>query len=338
MLTVSCPRCSKRMPIRSTYCRRCGLQLASAESASPQVPSTGPGHSSATSTSPVDRSVKIVIAAAVLVAIGLVAGLAVLRTHSRSSVAESEHVAQAKSEEHTLAHERNAVDSQPPLPPLPGFSRHLPDDLPPAGTIPADRDFRGQMLTQVRHIEAPLRGAIFAGTHLLQATFEKAELRGADFRGADFLQTTLAGADLEGARFDGARFSQSYLVSVDTSAVSGRTQVRNGITEPVPPPPLPARNAGRASFRGTRFDGMNFDAMDLSGGDFRGASFDGGNFRDADLRRADLRDTRHRLNDFRGAKLDGADLRGADLTSARNLTPAQLATAVTDDTTRLPRQ
>ena len=60
-------------------------------------------------------------------------------------------------------------------------------------------------------------------------------------------------------------------------------------------------------------------------------------FRHADLSHADLRDSRQELTDFDRAKLDGADLRGTDLSSARNLTPAQLASARTDAATRLPR-
>ncbi len=40
--------------------------------------------------------------------------------------------------------------------------------------------------------------------------------------------------------------------------------------------------------------------------------------------------------DFTGAVLRGADLRGADLEGARGLTRAQLDSAITDRTTRLP--
>lgn len=44
---------------------------------------------------------------------------------------------------------------------------------------------------------------------------------------------------------------------------------------------------------------------------------------------------RERTN-FRGAILEGTDLRGVDLSEVEGLTPAQLATAVVDQTTIRP--
>jgi uncharacterized protein YjbI with pentapeptide repeats len=84
-----------------------------------------------------------------------------------------------------------------------------------------------------------------------------------------------------------------------------------------------------------------------------GASLVGANLTRADCRFADFSFTRLtraclRLADFTGANLRGADfadadlegtiLIGADLTSARNLTAAQLQSAIVDKTTKLPAE
>lgn len=338
MQTVLCPRCSKVVPSAAAFCRRCGQEqrpLAErVQSSFAGVPADAPWRPAPARPGPrVVLAIALVIGAALAVLVGLPA----VRSRSAAPLPAVEQPAFDQAD-----HRRTRADlvaaPLPPLPPLPAFRRHLPADLSPKGSVPAELDRRGQLLTQDRYGAGRLSGAIFAGTHLVQVTFEKADLRKADFRGAEFLQTTLAGADLEGARFDGASFHQSRFTSVDTAAVSGQTRVRDGIAEPIPPPPLPARNAGKASFRGARFSHTDLGGLDLSGADFREAEFSGGAFRDADLSGADFRDSRHRANDFRGARLDGADLRGADLTFARNLTDAQLATAHTDGTTRRPRR
>jgi uncharacterized protein YjbI with pentapeptide repeats len=228
----------------------------------------------------------------------------------------------------------------PTLPPLPAWIRHLPGDLPPPrdGGAGAGADFRGRLVQPGRFAGLPLSDAVFAGAELLQADFARADLDGADFRGADLTQADFAGADLAGAQFDEAKLHQTRFVGRDTAAVAGRTRVRDGITERVPPPPLVAAHLGQASFRGARFTQLSLDGADLAGADFAGAEFTQVTMRGADLGGADLSGTRHHSTDFEGAKLGGADLRGADLSWASNLTAAQLASARTDATTRRPRQ
>lgn len=328
METTRCPRCSKAQPSAATFCRRCGAGL--------RAPVAGPAATASAGSPTVrhrrpDRLALIIILAAAGVAVTLLLVVVVSRPSPSPLVVARTPDARVFRPEVALRR-----PSLPPLPPLPAWSRHVPKDLPPPGPGEAGRDFRGQILTQGRYLGEPLRGAVFAGTELIQAHFERADLTGADFRGADLSQAAFDGADLAGARFDGARLNQCRLVGEDAAAVAGRTRVRDGVTERVPPPPLPARNAGRASFRAARFGQTDLDGMDLAGADFRGAEFSMAGFRDADLRGADLRDTRHGMTDFQNARLDGADLRGADLTSTRNLTAEQLASAKTDATTRLP--
>lgn len=65
---------------------------------------------------------------------------------------------------------------------------------------------------------------------------------------------------------------------------------------------------------------------DLSNANLEGANLSGANFTDAILRGAN----------FKNAILKGTILRGADLTDAKNLTRAQIETAIVDGRTQLP--
>lgn len=320
-----CPVCSKRLPANATFCRRCGHRVHAPPRPTGQArvqPAAGGG-----------RIFFVIVAVVVL---SLVAGV-LLRVLNRATArtAELSSVPIFTPPPPPLA--IPTTPPLPPLPPLPNWERHLPRDLPPVDEANKRLDFRGRLLNQSRFIGESLDDAVFAGAELSQVSFEKADLRGADFRGAYLLQTNLGGADLAGAKFDEAFLSQSYLDTLDTGAVNGQTRVRNGITEPVPPPVLRARNAWQASFVRTRFQQSSLAGLNLSGADFHEASFHSVNLTNADLRNANLRGTRHSGTDFQGARLEGADLRGADLTFVSNLTAAQLRYARTDSSTRLPR-
>jgi uncharacterized protein YjbI with pentapeptide repeats len=72
--------------------------------------------------------------------------------------------------------------------------------------------------------------------------------------------------------------------------------------------------------------GAYLRGTDLSNANLEGANLSGANFTNAIFRGADLKN----------AILKGTILRGADLTNAKNLTRAQLETAIIDDRTRLP--
>jgi len=71
--------------------------------------------------------------------------------------------------------------------------------------------------------------------------------------------------------------------------------------------------------------------LDLHGAYIRRTDLSGANLTNANFRDADCTGV-----NFRGTNLKGTILRGADLTDAKNLTWAQLAEAVIDETTVLP--
>jgi uncharacterized protein YjbI with pentapeptide repeats len=80
----------------------------------------------------------------------------------------------------------------------------------------------------------------------------------------------------------------------------------------------------------------NLSRADFANATFRAADFENAILDGTNLSGADLTDARFFGTDFTGAVLDGAILKGADLSGARNLTPAQLRTAVLDERTKLP--
>lgn len=95
-------------------------------------------------------------------------------------------------------------------------------------------------------------------------------------------------------------------------------------------------NLARALMRGANLRhatliGCNLSNVDLEEGNLLGARLQNADLRNASLVNAYLEDA-----DLEGALLDGADLRGADLSSARNLTRAQLETALGNAATPLP--
>jgi uncharacterized protein YjbI with pentapeptide repeats len=106
--------------------------------------------------------------------------------------------------------------------------------------------------------------------------------------------------------------------------------------------------AVEANFQGVRLPNATLQGANLADTNFRGGDLHGANFQGANLQRANLTAANLHGADLRGADLFGAnlqgtdfwgaDLRGADLTAVSNLTPAQLAAAFLDATTRLPEQ
>jgi uncharacterized protein YjbI with pentapeptide repeats len=86
------------------------------------------------------------------------------------------------------------------------------------------------------------------------------------------------------------------------------------------------------TFTGSRFAGA--DLRDLNG---YGALFGHADLRGADLTHASLVGAYLEHADFTRAKLVGVNLSGAELSTARGLTPSQLAEACGDGSTRLPR-
>ena len=344
MAVTACPRCARPMPATATFCRRCGMRISTAAPSAPALPRAP---------IPFARTFEVARAAALspirrfsrAQVIGLVTLLAVVLVSIVWFVvwSVSRPLAGVATSRGPVVPFAPPVSPPParakqlPLPSLPQWTRHIPAEARAKSANAVGLDMRGQYLTQPRFEDGSLNDATFAGAYLIQGDFEKRELRRADFRGAELSQCRFAGADLAGARFDEAYLHQCGFVSVDTAAVDGRMRNRDGIIEPMPPPPLLAKNLATASFRQARFSQVSLERLDLSKVDFSDASFQGVNFANADLRGADLHGSRHQYSDFTGANLEGADLRGADLSSARNLTAYQLLTARTDEKTRRPQ-
>ena len=320
MRAISCTRCTKPIAPGAKFCRRCGARV---QGVSPPRRRSG---------------LRWVVGLFLLVLgiLGMLLVLLSLREPEVSIPAEPVSPPWPAVERVPAQEPRAASGTLPPLAPLPPWRRTRPADLPPDRDV-ENWDYRGMMLSQRSFLPPPGVRPIFAGADLLQAQFRGADLRDADFRGADLSQANFIGADLARARFDEAKLHQTFLIGRDTASVAGKTWVRDGVTEPVPAPLVAARHVGQASFRYARISQVDMDGLNLSGANFQGAELSQVSFRGADLRGTNFRGSRHLGTDFARARIDGADLRGADLSSGGGLNKVQLSTALTDDTTRLPR-
>jgi hypothetical protein len=120
----------------------------------------------------------------------------------------------------------------------------------------------------------------------------------------DLAKVDLRGADLKGAILDKVRFDDANLEDADFM---------------------------KASLRDADFRGANLRNAHLREAALEGVNFIGANLKDASLTGASL----HRAI-LLGAHLNGATLVGADLTGALYATKDQIASAIIDETTRMP--
>ncbi len=127
---------------------------------------------------------------------------------------------------------------------------------------------------------------------------------GYNFKHALLHQANLAAANLSGATLDHADFVEANLANA---------------------------NLKGASLRFAALNEAKLDSADLSGADLRYARLN-----QADFTAANLTGSALDYADFSGANLADADLRGAHLRYAKNLTPAQLEQARTDESTIRP--
>jgi uncharacterized protein YjbI with pentapeptide repeats len=137
------------------------------------------------------------------------------------------------------------------------------------------------------------------GADLHGAHLERVDLRSSSLYRADLRSSLLIGADLTDANLDFANLSDANL----RGAVLFRTALYN----------------------------VHLKSADLSGTIMTGADLSFADLAFADLTNADLT-----FADLRFADLSGANLSGADLSRARDLTQAQVDSAITDSNTRLP--
>lgn len=114
-----------------------------------------------------------------------------------------------------------------------------------------------------------------------------------------------------------------------------------------------SKNLIGLNLRGMTLFGIDLSGFDLENADFRNTNFlkeysmrehlfhqttfQGANLKNADLRKADFQGANLKNANFEGAKLKGAKLQGADLTGAMGLTRKQVESAITDESTKLPR-
>jgi len=90
----------------------------------------------------------------------------------------------------------------------------------------------------------------------------------------------------------------------------------------------------RANLKGAILQQADLHDANLERADLRDARMSVSDLMRANLKGADLRGADLWMSDLKDTNLEGADLRGANLTEVTNLTPAQLASAIIDETTQ----
>ena len=184
-----------------------------------------------------------------------------------------------------------------------------------------DGDLDGAAMTR-----RDLRYAYGHRASLVAVNLKDSTLAGSDFQRADFSRALLEDVDLSDANLDStgfhnaclrrARLVRSDLEDADLSgAYLGRAD-------------LSYAYLGRARMQYANLQGANLAGADLTRADLRGAIFNCYASHQHDTKRApEVRCTTFRDTNFSGADLRGAQFLGSDLSTARHLTPQQLAAA-----------
>jgi uncharacterized protein YjbI with pentapeptide repeats len=216
--------------------------------------------------------------------------------------------------------------------------------------------------------------AFLPGADLREARMQGADLRHARMQGAFFDQAEMQGADLREAKMQGAGFSWAHMQGVNLnrakmqSANFNRAQMQgaNLSGAQMQGTDLHDANLQGVDLRGALMPGANLYRVEMQGSRFFRAKMQGVNLRQAEMQGATLQEAQMQGADLTRAKMKGADfsranMQGAVLSHAKmrnadcrgvalegvllqstdancnNLTQAQLALAVGDARTVLPR-
>lgn len=171
---------------------------------------------------------------------------------------------------------------------------------------------------------------------LREAHLEETWLEAAHLEGADLFRAHLEGAGLSDAHLEGADLGESHLQRVFAWGIH-LEGAKLGEAH------FEGADMGGAHLRGIWALGIDFEGARLYRADLVGATLLRGSLKGADLTQADLRGVSLVETAMDGANLTRADLRGANLGGdvgflgpVTGLTKDQVASALTDETTRLP--
>jgi uncharacterized protein YjbI with pentapeptide repeats len=210
-----------------------------------------------------------------------------------------------------------------------------------AGAFGVNANLRGADLSESTFALADLRGASLGLANLRGTDFYGADLRGADLFLVEVKDTQFEHANLQGAKL--------LLRGVGrTDFVKSRNWVLAYFEHPEEfnLPLDHSVRVGRKDFSDYDFKKLMSDnnlvifpdlqKADFSSANLQRASLEDAMLENANLSGADLRGAIVRRAHLSLANLERADLRGVDLTDASGLTLTQIASAITDKTTRLP--
>lgn len=206
-----------------------------------------------------------------------------------------------------------------------------------AGAQLREADLTHANLRRATLTKAHLSGAVLTGAYLNGATLAEAGLTDATLTKAHLSEATLTGADLSRATLTGAYLGGAMLAQANLGAATLTGAYLGGAT-------LTDAFLGAATLTGADLSGAMLAKADLTRaalakgkwatlakGDLVEATLTEGHLPGAILEAADLTGVT-----FTRAKLRGATLTRANLSNAVDLTPAQVSSAHSDESTTMP--
>ncbi|MFD5265264.1 pentapeptide repeat-containing protein [Streptomyces sp. NPDC058335] len=169
-------------------------------------------------------------------------------------------------------------------------------------------DFRRLDLMSADFNRSDLRGSDMEKAHLWGVNMNSADLRRCDMRGAVFVTASFRKAQLQYARTENACFAYAFMKYARFTDVGDDWATREV-------------DFRHATLTASRMEGMRFMDCDFRHADLSGASLQGAVLSNCQLNKANL---------------SGANFCGADLSSVKGLKRRQIASAKTDEETRLP--
>jgi uncharacterized protein YjbI with pentapeptide repeats len=175
-------------------------------------------------------------------------------------------------------------------------------------------DLSGAYLARIDLSKASLSSSILKGVDLTLASLRDASLIGANLEEANLAYANLKNASLIGANLEGANLNKANLEGAD----------------------LFNANLKNADLEAADLEKANLLLANLEKADLEKANLEGANLNKANLEGADLEKANLIGADLQWAKLKGANLIDATLVVVKNLTCAQLESALIGENTKLP--
>jgi uncharacterized protein YjbI with pentapeptide repeats len=186
------------------------------------------------------------------------------------------------------------------------------------------------------------RRLVLSTSHETALNLSNADLRGVRGRDGHFEWANFGDADLRSAYFNGTHLahasfigSTGTVIPVPDAALASENKAAIEQATKLPSQPCTTPNIFTSQLRSISFPDADLTGALFDSARFEGASFNHANLVGASFKYALLQRAKFTGADLKGVDFKGAHLEGADFTGAIDFSPSQLATAITDNCTRL---